>query len=319
MRQLFKVYLDQNVLQYDFEGKIKIPNSDQVQYIYSDEHFNEITRWENDGYFSVLKRLKARKIGCNLDSNSKFTDNDFLFDYADPKTMYEEYKDTIKNNESTGNLLQLLQVFFSGNKTITTPKEINRISQDTMKELLGDSFRYLGNSELESKYNLLAKTIGDQLENFIRDQEFFSLDKIRKKLTKKILSNLDPKDGLVIDQIWNLINDEITGIDKDQLFGKVAFYFQSDFLYSKFQNVIHCHSLLNTLGYWPDGGLAKMSKIYGINSDALHLAYSIFCDGIMSGDDRMCKKGEAIFAYIDIRTKIFKLKMDATNKSSVKP
>jgi len=307
MSQIPKIYLDQNILQYDFEGTIKIPENNQVQYVYSNEHFSEISRWENDGYFSVLKRLKARKIKCNLNESNKFTDNGFLYDYADPKIMYEEYKDTIQTSKSSMNIFQPLLVYMNGNTTVTSPEEINHNFQTTLKELLGDTFDVIGDENIKSQYNLLLETVGEQLESTLKKHKPLPLDKARKKIAKENLSNLNPAKGLIIDQIWDLIKNEMVDIEKDQLFGKKAMPFQHDFFYSKFQNVIQCHSILNYLGYWPDGGLAKINKIYGINSDASHLAHSIFCDGIMSGDNRMCRKAEAIFSYLELRTGVYQL------------
>ena len=312
IKKLPKIYLDQNILQYDFEGKITIPNNDQVQYVYSDEHFNEITRWKNDGYFDVLKRLNARKIKCSLDSNNNFTDNGILLDYVDPKIMFEEYKDTINDSKSAMNLFQPLQVFLNGNTTVTNPEEINQNFQNTLKDLLGDTLKKIGNTEMTTQYNAYVEAIGGQLEHALKNQKVSPLEEARKKITKEILSNLDPNNGLIIDQIWNLIKDVMEDIEKDQFFGKRSFSFQNDFVYSKFKNVIHCHSVLNYLGYWPDGGLVKMSKIYGINSDASHLAHSIFCEGIMSGDKRMCKKAQAIFSYLDLRTEVYQLEFGQT-------
>lgn len=316
MGEKFKIYLDQNILQYDFEGSIKIPENNDIQYVYSDEHFNEITRWENDGYFDVLRRLKARKIKSNLDNNNKFTDNGFLYDYSEPKIMYEEYKNNQKNYMSSFNMFQPMQVYLNGNKSITSPEEINNNFQKTIKDLLGNTLKSIGNEELTSKYNLMVENIGDQLESSLANQDILPLDKARRKLSKENLSNLIPENGLIIDQIWERISDEFKDIEKDQFFGKKPFNFQFDFKYSKFQNVIHCHSILNYLGYWPDEGLTKISKIYGVNSDASHLAHSIFCDGIMSGDRRMCNKASAIFSYINLNTKVFRLTFE--NEKEIK-
>ncbi len=126
-------------------------------------------------------------------------------------------------------------------------------------------------------------------------------------MTAKALSNLNPQNGAIIDQIWDLIKNVMHPVEKDQLFGKILFYADQDFSYSKFHNIIQCHSILNYLGYWPDQGLNKLSKIYGINSDASHLAHSVFCEGLMSADKRMCKKASAIFGYIDLNTVIYQL------------
>ena len=68
------IYLDKNVLHYDFEGTIRIEPIENVCFVYSDEHFNEISRFEDERIFDVVSRIKARKLKVILDSN-KFKGN----------------------------------------------------------------------------------------------------------------------------------------------------------------------------------------------------------------------------------------------------
>lgn len=315
MSNKIKIYLDQNILQYDFEGKFSLDTNENIQYIYSDEHFNEIQRWENNKYFEVLERINARKIKCNLKANNKFSDSGILLSYESPKKMYEEYKDTISSSKSAMHLFYPLQVYMFGNKEITNPQKINSEFQNTMNDLFEDVFSEITDDQLKEQCNEMVTMIGNKLEESISDQDIRPLAEVRKKITKENLSNLTPDKGLIIDQIWDLIKEKMDDVSKDQFFGKKGYSFQDDFEYSKFQNVIHLHTILNFIGYWPDEGLPKISKIYGINSDASHLAHSILCDGLLTGDNRMVQKAQAIFSYLDVRTNIYQLQFNSNNST----
>ena len=85
MNQKNLIYLDQNLLQYDFEGKIRISNNQDIQWVFSEEHFNEISRNESEReqYFEVLERLKAIKIKVKLADDFTWTNGYDLFEYSD--------------------------------------------------------------------------------------------------------------------------------------------------------------------------------------------------------------------------------------------
>ncbi len=183
LAQLPKIYLDQNILQYDFEGKIRIPENMQVQYVYSDEHFREMSRWENHGFFNVLRRLRARKIRCILDSNNKFTDNGFLYDYEDPENMYKKYLETLKESNLTNLLFwEALQVFLNGNLSVTTPKEINKSFQEMLINLMDSILNDIGDDTIRSQYIKRVSTIGLQLEQVLEThkKDILPLERARK-------------------------------------------------------------------------------------------------------------------------------------------
>lgn len=64
------------------------------------------------------------------------------------------------------------------------------------------------------------ETIGVQLESTLNGHKVLSLEKARKIFTKENLSNLDPKKGLIVDQIWDSIKYVLDNIEKDQFFVK---------------------------------------------------------------------------------------------------
>jgi len=95
MKEGIFIYLDQNIIQYDFEKKINLSNDSKFVWVYSDEHFNEINWKEDSRFFKVLERLKARKIKIKLNDKFEITNECILLNYDDPKKLYDQYLETL--------------------------------------------------------------------------------------------------------------------------------------------------------------------------------------------------------------------------------
>jgi hypothetical protein len=68
-----RVYLDQNILSHVRAGRLNIAAVKGVQWIYSNEHFNEISRGEDLSFLDVLDRINACQIELILDDQFRFT------------------------------------------------------------------------------------------------------------------------------------------------------------------------------------------------------------------------------------------------------
>jgi hypothetical protein len=316
MNEKVLIYLDQNILQYDFEDKIKLSNDSEIAWVYSDEHFNEINRKEDSRFFDVLERIKARKIKVKLNDKFEITDECILLNYDDPKKLYDQYLECINEYKSASFLFYPLQVFFHGNTDSLDPKKYISDYKHTLIDLTKDIFNVLNNQDFQLQFNNQIDLVCENLEKTLisaKDQ-IKPLDKMRKLFTSNQFSNLDDKDGLIIDQIWNEISEKIMPLTKDQFFGKEVLPFLNPVSSNQkqliFSGIVQCHSALNFLGYWPDEGLPKMSKIFGITSDASHIAHSYFCSGIISADNRLCQKAKAIYEYFGKAKTVFQLKFE---------
>lgn len=307
MKKGIFIYLDQNIIQYDFEKKINLSNDSKFVWVYSDEHFNEINRKEDSRFFNILERLKARKIDIKLNDKFEITNECILLNYDDPKKLYDQYLETLSKYKSYSDLFSPLQTFFYGNVDSIEPSKYIADFKQSLIELT---------KGLPEEYTKQIDSVGEQLESTLisAKAQIKPLNKMRKLLTKSQFSNLDEKNGPIIDQIWNEISEKAKSITKDQLFGKEILPFISPKNADKkqiiFLAIVQCHSALNFLGYWPDEGLPKISKIFGINSDASHIAHSFFCSGIISADDRLCKKTKAIYEYFGKNKNVFQVKID---------
>jgi len=307
MKEGIFIYLDQNIIQYDFEKKINLSNDSKFVWVYSDEHFNEINRKEDSRFFKVLERLKARKINIKLNDKFEIMDECILLNYDDPKKLYDQYLETLSEYKSLSDLFSPLQTFFFGNVDSIEPSKYVADFKQSLIELT---------KELPEEYTEQIDSAGEQLESTLisAKPQIKPLNKTRKLFTKSQFSNLDEKNGSIIDQIWNEIEKKVKPITKDQFFGKEILPFISPKNADKkqliFLGIVQCHSALNFLGYWPDEGLPKKSKIFGINSDASHIAHSFFCSGIISADNRLCQKAKAIYEYFGKNKIVVQVKID---------
>jgi len=307
MKEGIFIYLDQNIIQYDFEKTINLSNDSKFVWVYSDEHFNEINRKEDSRFFKVLERLKARKIKIKLNDKFEITNECILLNYDDPKKLYDQYLETLSEYKSLSDLFSPLQTFFFGNVDSIEPSKYVADFKQSLIELT---------KELPEEYTEQIDSAGEQLESTLisAKPQIKPLNKTRKLFTKSQFSNLDEKNGSIIDQIWNEIEKKVKPITKDQFFGKEILPFISPKNADKkqliFLGIVQCHSALNFLGYWPDEGLPKKSKIFGINSDASHIAHSFFCSGIISADNRLCQKAKAIYEYFGKNKIVVQVKID---------
>lgn len=298
-----KVYIDQNILQYSSEEKISLNNSTNIQYVCSNEHFNEISRWHDEKIFKELDRLKPLMVNVELDSNNKLTDNAIFSTLESAVKSFEEYEKTIDDFKPIRDLISKTQVYTSGNKSVATPEELNNNFQKILSDLLSDIGEDLP-STITEQYKEKIKTVGNGLQNALDNnkEKILPLERYRKEINAQNLSSLSEEDGEIIDQIWKKIQHIAEGKNKDEFFKN---YQGADLNnYTKTQNIFELHSLLNHLGYWPDRGITKISKIHGVNSDASHLANASYCDKFSTADFRLYKKGRAIFEFLKIQTDI---------------
>lgn len=307
------IYIDQNIIQYIYEDKLDLNVDDKIIWTYSDEHFGEINRHNDENQcFDVLEHLKARKIKIQLDSKYRTTDKCILYDYDNPRILYSDYLDTINDYKQISTLFTPLQTFFYGNTESLNIDHYIEQFKSNLKSLSTDIIDYndsIGN---------IIDTITEQLKASLKEaqNQIQPLDKTRTTITKKQLSDLKHEDGVIMDQIWTHVKHyfENISITKDQLFGKEKLPFLNSFSdvnkQTIFEGIAQCHALLNSLGYWPDEKLTRPSKIFGINSDASHIAHGFFCHGILSADDRLCRKARAIYEYYGKTDNVFQVVFD---------
>ena len=89
-QSVIRIYLDFNLLIYAQEGSLGTNSDEDVQWAYSDEHFHEIRRGNEESasrILGTLKELGARKLTIAKDTEHRFLDRATLLDYRDPANL----------------------------------------------------------------------------------------------------------------------------------------------------------------------------------------------------------------------------------------
>jgi hypothetical protein len=322
------IYLDQNV--YDkirrnsLDGFIDYLNENYTT-IYSDETIVEMLANKNlsTGYLSILKSLDCKYMEIELTDKHRITDKARFVTHPVDKIveMHNE-----NENESAGVYEGIMDF---GNKLVGGFKE-QRFDQliEKQKESLNNLLVNLEN-QLDSfdephrsilyrhiqaakesypcVFDELSKTINDK----IPDQENYSgSNDFRKavKLGPRELQNIRTPN--VVRKIWDLIreNEQIksANLSIEKFFGIDTNPIYPNEDYPTYSKIISMFSVLNTIGYYPDKEIEKPNKYSGAQIDARHIANAIFCSGFLSFDQRLIKKGEAIYEFFNLGTVIFK-------------
>ena len=85
-----RVYPDFNLLIYAQGGSLRTNSDADVHWAYSDEHFHEIRRGNEESasrILGTLKELGARKLTIAKDTEHRFLDRATLLDYRDPANL----------------------------------------------------------------------------------------------------------------------------------------------------------------------------------------------------------------------------------------
>lgn len=308
------VYLEYNLLDSIRTNSIRLPVSNEIQWVYSDEHFNEIDRGDDanaERLLPILQHLRARKLKSPMGANFHFLDNTELLEYQDPADMFAAYLHTLDLHPNGNDLFNPLIAFFNGNTDALDPVSYAEDFFRTVDGLLSDvddSINDAGVTELRTSLKhateLMAASFGQLLQS--ARSSIKPIAEARKLLTKRQLSDLNPDNGGIVDQIWDILSPVLTEITKDQFFGRFPFESNNtvDTRQPTFLGILHCHSVLNYLGYWPDRRISRLSNIPSTRSDAVHIAYGAFCQAILSGDTRLCRKAAAIYSYFGVGTQV---------------
>lgn len=300
-----RIYIDQNIVGYVHEARIKLEEVKGVDWIYSNEHFNEIARSGNTAFLSALEKLKAQQIEIQLDDNFRISDNATIHPYSSPFERYERHIDTIKSSGVDNQIVTELLGRFCG--------------ADNYQELsnLPDKLK-LQLEALLSKAGILCEVDQDQIEKVSSDlrgfienglRETCSLESLRKFIGTDKGKVGNPKTENPIQEIWEIIGSKVGGLTSDQFFGFDPKDKQGYDIWPMYLGMVGCHTVLNFVGYGTDKGISTVKNLPNIMSDATHIAIAGFCDAVMSEDARFCKKASAIFKYKSHPTQVLRVEM----------
>lgn len=286
-------YLDQNVLGYIRDGVFRAPEIQDVTWVYSAEHFDEISRGNDTSFLSVVKDLKAQEIEVVSDNRFRMQDRAILRDCVCPLERYEQHLENVGGLSVDDTILTDLIARLWGAD--------NYADIQTLPDRIGAQLEALlpRGHELESAAKDLKWALAELVEQL---KETRSLESVRQQLGIAPGSFSDLRPDNAIPQIWDSIKDHCAGLTCDQFFGAGTV---GERVLSKtptFLEIVAYHATLNFVGYRPDKKLSRPSDTSKIVSDGRHIAYGAFCHLLISADSRLCEKASAIYKVLSVGT-----------------
>lgn len=299
-----RIYLDQNIIGYSRNGWIDLAKFEEVDWIYSKEHFREISRSDDPRiYLSVLETLKAKEIEMILEDRSKITDLPKFNEYSCPYEKYNQFINTNKEVDFDENIFAPIIARCYGDDNYDEVLKFPDKLKTNLECLLG-SKEFLDEDIAE-----LSKQLAREFEETVVQglSKRHSLNDIRKGfgLENGKLGQISGANS--IKEIWRLLEGKpnITGgMTCEQFFSFEPIHKQGYESWPLYLGIVGCYTMLNSLGYRTDKGVAKQENVSNIASDARHVAYAAYCDALMSGDKKLYEKASAIYGYKKINTVI---------------
>ncbi|EJY6061167.1 hypothetical protein OGP69_003959 [Salmonella enterica] len=294
-----KIYLDHNILDEISKNRMELEAPNDTVWVYSDESFNEIKRANDMRFLDVLKNLKARKLELELDNQFRLTGRAFLHDYCEPKDMYQQWLDNI-SEVNVDELMQSQMQFLARLASADNYSEILHQPRK-LKEFLYALLSPDGSATKDIELQIERAVAGIESVVCGQLQEVESLDASRTAIGtgRGRASNISIKENPLV-LIWEMLRINHKEMTIEQFYGFEPLDKQGYENWPLYLGVVGCHTVLNFLGFHPDKGLNRIEKIPTILSDANHTAMAIYCDAILSKDQRFCAKARAIFAYLDL-------------------
>src|SRR5688572_1534075 len=85
------VYLDHNVVDDVGKGVVVLEPTPAFQWVYSDEHFREISRAGDTRFLNTLRDLRARKLQLKHDDSFRILEEAEFLGEEDPHRLYEAW------------------------------------------------------------------------------------------------------------------------------------------------------------------------------------------------------------------------------------
>lgn len=296
------VYLDQSILGFVSDSSLPLDRIGGVDWIYSYEHFHEIQRGNNRSFLNALKKLKARRMEMQLDGNWQFTGKANIHPFECPIESFKRYQENAISGNSLDGLFTPLIARLYGADNQDDVVQLPELLRKEIRLLLEDGSVSL---TMEGRTERVASEMDVLIDKEL--SQIQSLEAMRKSLgTAKGRAGSVKGDNPIL-EIWNLIKDRYSNVSIDEFFGFDTKFKQDYNVWPTYLGIIGCYSVLNSIGYRTDKGIARTSTTPNILSDGTHVANAAFCSAFVSADSRMCDKAKAIYRYRDIGTEIFQL------------
>lgn len=295
------VYADMNVFRYVAYGELVIEGSEQIRWVYSHVHLDEMVRGGNTDALDGMRLLKAVEICDVLNEQFESVEDIRLRGYLDPCERYQQHLEAIAGYENSDDLMieHLLRIFGADNfkELSLTPEmlrnEINRLTSAVDAETRG---------ELAARAKAVSADMEESINMLLKERRPIDQARLEMGLTSSARAEAARSDS-PIDALWEIISPSMGDIPKDQFFGFEPSPAIQGLPHTQHGALGSAHTVLNLLGLSPDRGLANREKIRNIMSDGQHVGMASYCNSLLSADKRFCDKANAIYTYIGSKTR----------------
>ncbi len=296
-----RVYIDQNILGLALEGLFDLIPHDEYEWIYSKEHFREIARSKNpDQYLEILDKAKAVCISVKLDEHERFT-NGASIDARPVFTVYEEFIENTGQVHFDDEVFNALIAWFNGGASVVELEAILPSLQTELTQLLKDA--PVSRGVIMERLHATTPQWNGMLEQLIEHGNDVNRNRAEYGDVKGSIG--DVKGRAIINQLWSIVSKKFPSVTLSQFFGfdphpSIKGEYSEWPIYL---GILGCCSVFDIIGYKAEKKSRKTSKIPNVSSDAVHISMGAFCYVLLTRDEKLFSRAEAIYEHLGIATK----------------
>lgn len=290
------VYIDQNIVSFQADGKIDLSRIEDVQWVYSKEHFAEIRRSKvPERHLSALDLLGARLLDIDL-INWKYSGSASLIETLSATDAYEQYLASTHEVPFDPKGLQVLMAWLNGGADSEAAMRVPDELEEQIRQLVAVLPPELVPGNIHEASSEFRKVIAEMVShgnNIERTRQALGVG----KGAAGSITGHDP-----IRQIWHMVAPNAPGLTCDQFFGFEAIEAMGQASWTAYEGIIRCCAMLDIVGFQAEKKARDPEKIENVMSDAAHIAAAAFCSAVISADRRFARRAKAIYEYKGVGT-----------------
>jgi len=304
MKNRILIYLDQNIISSILKEEISLkPSTEELVWVYSTEHFNEINRSGTpDKYLNIINEINAKYLRINVDDKFRILESANLNSENSAFDLYSVYIQNKQETNSNETVMDPLIAWINGGGSQDLLENLPEDFSQNLYELTSGikDFGIDISPVIDSAKSDISKAV-----NIVKEQDHdISITREKIGVGKGAIGNL--KGPRILETIWEKISPNVPGVTMDQFFG-----FEPHPLlkgnYEKwplFLSIAGCCGVLDILGYQAEKKIRKIDQLPNVRSDSGHIGMATFCDLLLSNDKRLRNRANAIYEYKKLHTRV---------------
>ena len=289
------VYIDQNVLGLQLNGKVNFSKMNGMRFVYSKEHLAEISRSQiPEKYLKTLRDIGATLLELQM-GNFKLTGSANLVEEDTPEEHYSRYLENIGEVPFDEEIFDPLQVWINGGGSVDLLRSLPSRYEAELKKL---------NEYLPEELRVGHENIHDIMLEMVEQTVSHGndLEKMRTAIGggKGRFGSIIGDNQLL--QIWELIRPSCGDITSDQFFGFEPIAGITNKPIPTYLGIIGCCAVLDFLGFKAEKKCRQLENLANVRSDAAHIGMAAYCQALVSADRRLTERAKAIYQYKRIGT-----------------